>query len=175
MSSDEIQVEQTLLAQWVQGDRAAGDELLRRLLPGIYGLCLRILRREAEAQDAAQEAFARLCAQLRRRRDIREVRKWTATVAMNLCLDMRRRRGRELPIEPGGLEDDCSEPIDELDREELQRKVAELPERYRLVLHHRFALELKPSQIAEVMGIENGSARVLLHRALSALRRKFRK
>ncbi len=59
-------MERALLGAGAAGDRAAGEALLARMLPGIFGLCRRILGREDAAQDAAQETSARLCAQVRR-------------------------------------------------------------------------------------------------------------
>jgi DNA-directed RNA polymerase specialized sigma24 family protein len=49
-----------------------------------------------------------------------------------------------------------------------------LPERYQLALHYHFVLNLKPHEVAKEMGLEAGTARVLLHRAVSALRKKVR-
>lgn len=165
-----IEMEGALLRAWAAGDRAAGEALLARMLPGIYGLCLRILGREDAAQDAAQETFARLCAEVRRREEIRDVRKWSATVAMNLCFDERRRGVREVPVDEAAL---TFEPLPSVDRETLAARIRELPERYRTVLHCAFAMDMKPREIAETLGLEDGTARVLLHRALSALRKKL--
>ncbi|MBI2901067.1 MAG: sigma-70 family RNA polymerase sigma factor [Planctomycetes bacterium] len=158
-----------LARAWATGDRAAGEALLRRMLPGIYGLCLRIVGNDFDAQDAAQETFARLCREVRAGPELRDVRKWAATVAMNLCFDLRRERLRDLPAEPAV---DAPEPLPAADRETLHRAIGELPERYRLVLQYHFMLDLKPRQIAEILGLEDGTARVLLHRAVAALRKK---
>lgn len=163
-----------LLAEWAAGSRAAGEALLGLLLPGVYGLCRRILGTEVDAEEAAQETFARLCTAVRRGEKLEDLRKWVATVAMNLCFDMRRRRSREIPVEPGNEVAEESEPLWGVDREKLARSIETLPDRYRAVLYHRFVLDLKPREIAEVMGLEEGTARVLLHRALSALRRRMK-
>ncbi len=174
-AGSEINQENTLVLSWVAGNLASGEALLSILLPGIYGLCLRILRNSADAEDASQETFARLCKQVRQGRSIDNVRKWTATVAMNLCFDRRRQRTREIlcdPPEEAVLEE--QEPLETADRDQLRAGVDSLPERYRLALHQHFVLKLKPQEIAELMGLEPGTARVLLHRALSALRKKVR-
>ena len=175
-SVDEIaggEHEKALLAQWAGGSRAAGETLLGLLLPGIHGLCLRILRRPADAEEAAQETFARLCARVSAGELLEDVRTWTATVAMNLCFDKRRQRGRESLGEPA-LEGIGSPAnlVDSAELEVLRSRLDELPERYQLVLHYSFVLDLKPREIASVMGLQDGAARVLLHRALEALRRK---
>jgi RNA polymerase sigma-70 factor (ECF subfamily) len=165
--------ELALLIEWAGGNRGSGEALLGLLLPGIHGLCLRILRSSADAEEAAQETFVRLCAKVASGQLLENVRTWAATVAMNLCFDKRRQREKESLVEDvGGVAAPPSEPIHLADLDLLRARFEELPERYRLVLHYSFVLDLKPREIAEVMGLEDGSARVLLHRALEALRRK---
>jgi RNA polymerase sigma-70 factor (ECF subfamily) len=168
----ETESEKGLLARWAAGDRAAGEALLERLLPGIYGLCVRILRRPADAEEAAQETFARLCERVRRGERLEEVRKWAATVAMNLCFDRRRLRTLESPADPGREPQTAVPPLDRADLDLVRERLEELPERYRVVLHHHFVMGFKPREIAEILGLESGTARVLLHRALAALRKK---
>lgn len=160
-----------LLRAWAAGSPSAGEELVRLLLPGIYGLCMRILDNDADAQEVSQETFARLVDHVRRAGPLDDVRKWTATVAMNLSFDVRRRRGRETAIEPDARPAPAA-PIDDVDAETMRQAIRELPDRYRAVLHQHFVLDLKPREIAAVMGLEPGAARVLLHRALAALRAK---
>ena len=170
--SQENEEDRALLLRWARGDRAAGERLLDRLLPGIYGLCQRILRIEADAEEAAQETFARLCAEVGNGGRLLQVRTWAATVAMNLCFDKRRQRGREILSDVPETADVSAEPIDRADLERVRECLDELPERYRLALHYHFALNLKPREWAEAMGLEDGAARVLLHRAIAALRKK---
>ncbi len=164
--------EKALLAEWARGNRAAGEALLQLVLPGLYGLCLRILKREADAEEAAQETLARLCARVGKEGEPEDVRKWVATVAMNLCFDRRRLRAREVLVEPGTETGLVGDPLDGADVETLRERIRELPERYQIVLHHHFVLDLKPRQIAEALGLPAGATRMLLHRAIAALRKK---
>ena len=167
--------EKALLTEWAGGNRAAGEALLGLLLPGIHGLCLRILRSGPDAEEAAQETFVRLCARVANGEPLEDVRPWAATVAMNLCFDLRRRRGKESLLESvAEFAATSPEPIESADLEAMRTRFEELPERYRLVLHYSFVLDLKPREIAKLMGLEDGAARVLLHRALEALRKKVK-
>lgn len=144
---------------------------MRALLPGIFGLCLKMLRNEADAQDVAQETFARMCDEVRKGTEILNVKKWVATVAMNRAIDVTRRRGREVELEPEAFAAPDAEPVDRLDADVLRRWMDELPARYRTVLHYHFYMGMKPREIAEAMDLEDGTARVLLHRAVAALRK----
>ena len=168
----ESEHEKALLRDWARGNRASGEALLRAMLPGIYGLCFRILRREADAQDVAQETFARLCAEVKKGTDIRDLKKWVATVAMNRSIDVKRVRGREVELEPELTPaPQGADPVDRMDADVLRRWLDELPQRYQLVLHYHFQMGMKPREIAETMSLEDGTARVLLHRAVAALRK----
>ena len=164
--------ERALLSEWARGNRSAGETLLQILLPGLSGHCLRILKREADAEEAAQETLARLCARVGKGGELEDVRKWVATVAMNLCFDRRRLRAREVMLEPGSETATGAQPLDDVDVELLRRRIRELPDRYQIVLHHHFVLDFKPRQIAEALGLADGATRMLLHRAIAALRQK---
>lgn len=158
-----------LLDAWGSGSRGAGEDLLLRLLPGVYGLCYRLLRRSVDAQDATQETLTRLCDQVSRGARIRNVRSWIATVAMNHCIDLRRRPIAE-PLQ--GAECEEFDTLARADAREIAARIPELPERYQMVLHLHFELDLAPHEIGAGMGLDGGTARVLLHRAISALRRQ---
>src|SRR2546428_1376019 len=134
--------EKALLGNWARGDRASGEALLELLLPGIYGLCMRILKNPSDAEEAAQETFARLCSEVRDAEEVRHVRKWAVTVAMNLCFDKRRGRSKETLVDPATESPVAEETLDSGDLELLRERLEELPERYQLVLHYGFVMDL---------------------------------
>lgn len=55
-------------------------------------------------------------------------------------------------------------------REELQRAIAGLPERQRVVVVLRDVEGLDPEQVCELLGVSEGNQRVLLHRGRSGVR-----
>ncbi len=113
-----------------------------------------------------------MCAEIRKGVEIRNVKKWAATVAMNRSFDLRRARGREVMLDPElAPAAEQADPVDRMDAQVVKTWIEQLPPRYRVVLHHHFFMGLKPREIAEVMGLEDGTARVLLHRAVAALRK----
>lgn len=66
---------------------------------------------------------------------------------MNLCFDIRRWRGRRITVESAHEVIEKRAILWSLDREKLAGSIDALPERYRLVLHHRFVVGLKPREI----------------------------
>src|SRR5260221_51972 len=77
-----------------RGDSDAFATLVRSIQRPIFGLCLRLLRSEAEAAEVAQEAFLRAYQNLARYDERRPFDLWVMAIARNLCLDLLRRRTR---------------------------------------------------------------------------------
>lgn len=82
-----------VVAAVAQGDRAALGDLYTRTSAKLYGICLRFLGDEAEAQDALQEVYM---AVWRRAETFDSSRgspiAWLATIARNRSIDRRRAR-----------------------------------------------------------------------------------
>jgi RNA polymerase sigma-70 factor (ECF subfamily) len=56
--------------------------------------------------------------------------------------------------------------------ERLRRLVASLPEKQRMIVILRYAEDLDPNEIGELLGMSAGTVRSDLHRALALLREK---
>ena len=86
-----------LMARLGRGDADALEELMRRHREAAVREARRLLRDDALAEDAAQEAFARVyLARARYRADF-EFRTWLMAIVRNLCMDQLR-RGRLGPV-----------------------------------------------------------------------------
>ncbi len=57
----------------------------------------------------------------------------------------------------------------------LDRQIARLPERSRMIVILRFQEEMEPGEIAEALGIPVGTVKSNLHRALALLRGRMEK
>ena len=109
----------SLLAQLADGDRAAFTDVFRQLWPPVLRLCTSMLKHEADAADAAQQALEKIlvrCSDYDRKRPALP---WALAIAAWECrtLARKRTRRRELP------EDDAPElgtdSENELTRREL--------------------------------------------------------
>ncbi len=67
-----------------RGDRSAFETLVRSVQRPVYGLCLRLLRVEAEASEIAQEAFLRAYQHLHRYDDGKPFDLWVMDIARKL-------------------------------------------------------------------------------------------
>lgn len=76
------------------GDEAAFSELYLHYHERLYRYCLRRLENRTEAEDAAQEAFARAWKALSNLAGERRFYPWLTVIASNLCVDAARKRSR---------------------------------------------------------------------------------
>ncbi len=145
----------------------------------VYRIAFAVLRNHHDAEDAAQETFFRYWRY--RRRDIRDPRAWLARVAWRVALDRRK------PEAEVGLEDAAREVLalraqgagpEEIAATRqmaalLDRLIDSLPRELRETLPLATVEELSSAEIAEVLGIPEGSVRTRLLRARELLREKL--
>jgi RNA polymerase sigma-70 factor, ECF subfamily len=158
------------------GDQEAFRHLVERYQGAVYNLAYRMLGSAEEAEDAAQEIFVRLYRQLGRYDPGRKFSTWTLAIATNYCIDqLRRRRMQLVPLEniiPWARARDAGPEGEALSREardEVQRLLKELPEKYRAPLVLRYWEELSCAEIAEILGVPEGTVKTQIHRARKAL------
>jgi RNA polymerase sigma-70 factor (ECF subfamily) len=166
------------------GDGEASGELFRLLSPRVLGLCLHLLGKREDAEDATSEVFMKLRTALGRYDESLPFRPWLNAVAARHCLDRLRRRRRELrlfeseteeptlPAEPG--ESPLAGLLANEDRAALAAAIARLPERQRVPLVLRYHGELSYDEIAERLEWTRQRVAVSLFRAKQTLRRALR-
>lgn len=98
---------EALLQATARKDRQAFRTLFQRSGPKLFGVCLRICRDKALAEDAAQDAFVeiwRKAADYESSRGAAEA--WMSVIARNRAIDLVRRRGRSPSWGGGGADDE---------------------------------------------------------------------
>ncbi|MEQ8765308.1 MAG: RNA polymerase sigma factor [Planctomycetota bacterium] len=152
--------------------RAAWD---RHVHQPLVRFCGYYLGSRDEAEDAAQEV---LCKLLEQAEKPREVRPWAYRVARNLCLNVRRARarrrdGQRLPT-TFEVAADLTGPITRMVRgeraEEVQKRLAQLPDAQREPLVLRYVEGLDRAEIAEVLELSVSVVKSRLFEGLSRLR-----
>jgi RNA polymerase sigma-70 factor (ECF subfamily) len=162
-----------------RGDSDAFASLVRTIQRPIYGLCLRLLRSEAEASEVAQEAFLRAYQNLGRYDESRPFDLWVMAIARNLCLDILRRRSRmstedideQAQVLPSGEPTVEQKAIDRQERKSLEEAMATLSADDREVLALYYVQRRTTKEIAEVMDVAPGTIMARLFRAREKLRK----
>ncbi|MFV0359055.1 RNA polymerase sigma factor [Tropicimonas sp.] len=178
LDAESDRTDESLLALYAGGDRAAARMLTLRLTPRVLALACRMLGDRAEAEDVAQEAMLRLWRIAPGWREGEaKVSTWLYRVASNLCTDrLRRRRGTGFDdvfgegIEPPDETPQVDERLQEAARAEaLRRALAELPDRQRQAVVLRHLEGLSNPEIAAIMEIGVEAVESLTARGKRAL------
>jgi RNA polymerase sigma-70 factor (ECF subfamily) len=153
--------------------------LFEAVFPLVFGLSVRLLGDRSRAEDATQDVFARVHAAADRLDPSRSLRPWLTTIALNVCRDVLRRRGRrrESPLDPGvldGIRHTEERPEYQLVRKErealLLRALDSLDAKHREVVVLRVNGGLSHEEAAASLGISPAAARKRYSRALRKLR-----
>ena len=137
--------------------------------PQVVRLLAVVLHDGAVAEDLAQEAFVRLHRNSAMVSGYESPEAWVRRVALNRAFSWRRREGRRRHLEVAAWSPDDTSPGPSADRESVLRAVRALPPRDRalVALYH---LEDRPmAEVADVLGLSPGAAKVALHRARQRL------
>ncbi len=166
-----------LIERYLQGDASAFSALVRRHEKRVYNLCFRMLGREEDARDAAQDAFLTALRKLSSFRGEAQFTTWLHRVTVNACYDVLRKKRREPLLEPP-REEDAPEPPgpaspDHADSAvaavDVQRALMRVPQEFRAVLVLHDVHDLAYEDIAESLGIPVGTVKSRLHRGRVAL------
>src|SRR5947209_20190121 len=163
--------DRTLLERFCRSrDELAFTELVRRHGPMVLGVCRRILRHAADADDAFQAVFLILVRRAAVIRDADRLGPWLFGVAWRTANKLRSTRRVASPL-PNDLAATHSPPTDW--PVELDAAIARLPEKYRtpMVLCHLQGLSA--AEAARRLGCPPATVTTRLFRARIALRRRL--
>jgi len=160
-------------------DLEALGEVFRRYGEPMTTLAASMLRNRTEADDVVEDALLRVHAGAHAFRGERGLRTWVLRITANLCRDRLRRRkfvaGSVDDLPQAGL---SFNPVADWDgamdqrvlAAALERAIAALPDDQReaVVLRHR--LGLSHAEMAETLGVPEGTVKSRLSRALIVLR-----
>lgn len=142
----------------------------------LYRVVYSVLRSPAEAEDVVQDVFVRVLEHRRKLGAVREMRVWLVRIAWNLALD-RRRRIRPEQMDAGfaealaGRNVGADQAVEEAERMRAVLGAMDgLPREEREVLVLSAVEELRPAEMAEVLGRSESAVRALLFRARARLR-----
>ena len=139
------------------GDVSAFEELVRRHQGRAYAIAYHLLRNREDAQEVAQEAFARAYLRIREFRAEAQFRTWLYRILVNLATDLLRKRKWEAPEEAGEplLGVAADNPGDDLERKVLrqaiQKAIETLPRDLKTVIILRELEGLSYQEIAQVI------------------------
>ena len=158
-------------------DQAAFESLMRQHNGRLFRVARAILKDDAEAEDALQDAYLDAFRHISAFRGDSQLSTWLVRIVANHALMRLRRQKRErtvIPFTPAIAEDTAESPTAATLRAEtrriLERRIDELPVAFRTVFILREVEEMSVEQTAEALGIPAATVRSRLFRARALLR-----
>jgi RNA polymerase sigma-70 factor (ECF subfamily) len=181
LGSGEAQAEfAVVLERAIAGDVSAFEQILLRYERRVLSVAWRLLGKQEDAQDAAQEVFLRTFRYLHRFDRRRPFEPWLMKMTVNVCHDLSKKR-REHPretVDPDFVRA-SSDPHGELHSEEqkriLWRALQELPEKERAAIVLRDIEGLSTAEVAEALGSSEPTVRSQISNARLKIRKMLRR
>jgi RNA polymerase sigma-70 factor (ECF subfamily) len=163
------------------GDAAAFQALVERHRSMVYRVAYQFAGNHHDAEDIAQEVFIKVYRSLDKFRQDAQLSSWMYRIVMNACIDHRRRHS-PAGSAPFGEEAEhrmLNTPEETRSRRAgvagelgavLESAIAELPKGQRIVFVMRHHQGLKLCEIAEALGLAEGTVKRQLHAAVHRLR-----
>jgi RNA polymerase sigma-70 factor (ECF subfamily) len=172
-----------------QGDRGELAALVEQFSNPVYRIAMNILHSEQDAEDIIQETFIKVIHGIRNFEGRSSLATWIYRIAVNEALmATRRRKGNLVSIDaeidtgegettPVEIEDWCCRPeVETMDaelRREMDKAVAGLPEKLRIVFQLRDMEDLSIRETAQVLGLTDSAVKTRLLRARLILREEL--
>jgi RNA polymerase sigma-70 factor, ECF subfamily len=162
-------------------DPHAFEVLMRRYNRRLFRIARSVLRHDAAAEDAVQEAYIRAFTHLNRYKPAGRFDAWLTRIAFNEALMNRRKLRNEVSLEDvdervlqGADQDDGETGAEHVDtasaRRLLEQAVDALPEHFRTVFMLRAVEQLSIHDTAACLGLSAATVKTRMHRANLRLR-----
>jgi RNA polymerase sigma-70 factor (ECF subfamily) len=164
-------MELDLIRRAQAGDRTAFEDLIRAHARLVWASVYGWVKDPAWTEDLVQDTFLKAWESLKDLKQPEAFRGWLLTIARRLSWRQAEVSGRsmsmpELPERPAAV--DLADP--EEARDEVQKALARLPERYRIPVTLHFLNGMEYGAIEKSTGLANGSLRGLVARGVAKLR-----
>jgi len=172
----DIDRDRDLVCRFQAGDIEAFDALYTRYFARLTRFCAKRLEDPSDAEELAQEAFARAFRALPRLKGEQRFYPWLTVIASRVCVDQYRTRCRAAKVpkfEDRGVDGGQDAVFDEVDRAHVTLAMQQLRPRHRDVLHLREEMGWTYLSIAQHYDVSVGTVQLLIFRARHALRREF--
>lgn len=168
--------DRALVDAYQAGSQAAFEDLYRRYFDRLRRFCMKRVHDPLDAEEIAQEAFARAYRAMPTFAGERRFYPWLTVIASRLCVDHHRRLSRSEPsadVELGSVEGGQEAVFEKADVEMLDLALKRLLPRHREVLDLREREGWSYKRIAEHYDVSLATVEMLIFRARQALRREF--
>jgi len=179
--------ESSIIDRFKKGEKAAFEEFVLKYQDRIYNLCRHMLGNTSDAEDAAQDTFIKAYQKLKDFRPEASLYTWLYRIAVNTCLDYKKRPFFESLFKRGDEdEEDIPEAVSEAPSPEklyeskqlglaLARSLGKLSLKLRTVIILKEIEGLSYEEIADILEVSTGTVKSRISRARDELKKYFQK
>jgi RNA polymerase sigma-70 factor (ECF subfamily) len=173
-----------LIERCLQQDQSAWELIVARYKRKVFGIAYKFTGRFEEAEDLTQEIFLKVYKALDTYKKEQDFSWWLISISKNACIDYYRSAKRERKIVSGDISKlkefkfEGLSPQGNLEAAErsriLRQRLGELPEDLRFVLILRDLKGLSYKEIADQLGLVEGTVKSRIHRGRAELAEKLK-
>lgn len=166
-----------LISGCLANDRRAQEQLYRWLSPRLFAVCLRYAADREAAADILQEGFIKLFQKLSSYRAMGSFEGWARRIMVNTAIEHFRKIKPVLSLEeaPATQEPSLQETgVTQLEAKELAALIQELPVGYRTVFNLYAVEGFNHAEIAQQLGISEGTSKSQYARAKKWLQERLK-
>ncbi|MEP6750334.1 MAG: sigma-70 family RNA polymerase sigma factor [Bacteroidota bacterium] len=169
-----------IIHKCIRGERHSQRDLYELLAPRMFVVCLRYSRNREDAEEVLQEGFISVFEHLSQFTFSGSFEGWVRKIMVNCSLQKYRSRSQlhaVINIDETRIENsqDSENIYAKLDVKDLIKLVQQLPPGYRMVFNLYVFEKMKHREIAECLGISEGTSKSNLSDAKSILQKAIKK
>jgi len=171
--------DEELRALCIKGDGNAQNELYRRYVPKLWGICLRFAKNKMSAEDILQEGVIRIFTYLDKYKGDGSFEGWMRRIMVNTAINYYKKNlktGQEMEYtEVFAAKSYEPDAISQISNEEVLGLVQELPKGYRMVFNLYVMEGYSHKDIGKELNISENTSKSQLSRARGLLQQMVNK
>lgn len=172
--SNHIPSESDLIKGCIDGNRIMQRHLYDTFAPKMYGVCLRYAGNENDANDILQEGFIKVFKNLAKFRSEGSFEGWVRRIFVNTAIEQYRKKVKLYNVteaQENYIEDTDLTVLDKLATNDIMKIINELSPGYKAVFNMHVIEGYSHKEIADMLGITEGTSKSQLARAKGVLKK----
>jgi RNA polymerase sigma factor (sigma-70 family) len=174
LKSNHTLTDADLIQGSLDGNREIQELLYHRFSPKMYAVCLRYSGNAFDAQDLLQEGFIKVFKNLGKFRGEGSFEGWMRRIFLNTSIEHYRKKVNMLAVtetQEITIEDKEWNILDDLAEKDIIAMIHELSPGYRVVFNMHVIEGYSHKEIADILGINEGTSKSQLARAKGVLKK----
>lgn len=172
--SNHIHSETDLIKGCIDGDRQMQKLLYQQFSSKMYGICLRYSGNTEDANDILQEGFIKVYKNLGKFRSEGSFEGWLRRIFVNTSIEHFRKKVKlynVTEVQENTIEDNNIDALDSLATKDIMNMINQLSPGYKVVFNMHVIEGYSHKEIADTLGITEGTSKSQLARAKGVLKK----